>query len=321
LYFLPHDINSLLDRVTPEERDRQLDDSIHDLAPRIAVKKNEYRHFGPYWWWVKPLIRRSPGARRSWFRGGYTDRAFMEELDPHVLDHPGFSTSVTGPSSLTTGTTAAPPAQRDRWLAWLGLQYYNAETVDDTPAGFHVVQTAHKRVIAYSVYDADASEQLHLFGDAGEADGALSDFLSDPARYTGSTWFHRAEEHAAAGRTHHAAAALRRAIQRAVDGSDRTRAWLRLGQIYQENDHVRKALFCYQNAFQRDQEGWIQGLMADAWLQDNEPQEALQCYQAALHSMPGNPEYQAGLERTRRILEEQGRISAGYQLRSDRLAR
>ncbi len=85
-----------------------------------------------------------------------------------------------------------------------------------------------------------------------------------------------------------------------------------------KNEYLRKALFCYQNAFQRDQEGWIQGLMADAWLEDNEPQEALQCYQAALRSMPGNPEYQAGLERTRRILEEHGRISAGYQLRSGR---
>ncbi len=321
MYFLPHDISSMLADTDTTEIDQTLDQNIRDLTPRIAAKKNEYRHFGPYWWWVKPLLRKSPGARRSWLKGGYRDRHFLDSLDPNILDphllnHPGFSAGDPAPQ-----TTNGQETNRDRQLAWLGFQYYHAEIVDDTPAGFHIVQTGHRRVLAYTVYDADASEQLPLFTDPESKDTTVTEFLSDPTRYTGSAWFQRAEEYAAADTPHKAAAALRRAIQRAIDTSDRTRAWIRLGQLYQDNNHIQKALFCYHNAYQKDQEGWIQGLMADAWLQDNDPHQALQCYQAALQTMPGNPEYQAGLERTRRLLTQHGPAHGTYQLQPDRIAR
>jgi tetratricopeptide (TPR) repeat protein len=301
LYYLPHDINRLLNTTTPEERDVQIEDEIHDIAPRIAVKRNEYRHFGPYWWWVKPLLRKSPGSRRSWIRGGYTDRSLVAETDPAILTHPAFDDT-------------------ERWLAWLGLQYYAAEVVDDTPAGFHIIQTGHRRVSMYTLYDADASEQIDLFGDEGESNASLDAFLSDPTRYTGGAWLTRAEEYIESNEPFRAAAALRRAIRRAVDGTDRTKAWIRLGQLFQEQDHVYKALFCYQNAYEKDREAWIQGLMGDAWLQLDEPQEAAQCFHAALQAMPGNPEYIAGYERAQKILAEHGKTADGYQLHGDRLA-
>jgi predicted negative regulator of RcsB-dependent stress response len=302
LYYLPHDISRLLTEISPEQRDTEIEETIHDLAPLIAVKRNEYRHFGPYWWWVKPVLGRSPGARRSWIRGGYTDRQYLDTVDRHMLSHPAMD-------------------DPERWTVWLGLHYYRTETVDDTPAGFHIVQTGHRSATSYTVYDADASEQLDLFPGDESSHSGLAAFLADPTRYTGSAWLPRAEEYIAAGQPFHGAAALRRAIHRAVDGGDRARAWIRLGQLFQELDHVHKALFCYHNAYQKDEEAWIQGLMADAWMQADEPQEALQCFHAALQAMPGNPEYHAGCERAQRMVAEHGRVAAGYQLRPERLAR
>ncbi len=306
MYFLPHDINSLLADVDRQRRDDAIEEAVAQLTPRIAAKKNEYRHFGPYWWWVKPLMQDHGSARRSWLRGGYTDRVFLKEYGNAQSDLP---------------ITMESDGEGARWLAWLGFRYFEMETVDDTPAGFHIVQRDHQSVAAYTVFDADASEQLQLFSDESDAQESRAEFIADPTRYTGGAWFRRADEYATEGHYHRAAAALRRAVQRAVDESDRTRAWIRLGELFQEMDHVRKALFCYYNAYRRDREGWIQGLMGDAWLQLNDPYEAIQCFQAALQAMPGNPEYQAGMERARKLIDAQGTITAAYRLRPERLAR
>ncbi|MFW5643874.1 MAG: tetratricopeptide repeat protein [Alkalispirochaeta sp.] len=302
MYYRTDEITRLLQNSTPRERQEEVADALHDLAPRIAAKRNEYRHFGPFWWWIKPLLPTIPGARRSWYRGGYRDRDFLSDTDVQLLHHPA-----------AEEIRAALP--------WLGIRYYYTEIVDDTPAGFHIVERTPRDVFAYVVYDADAGEQLDLFDDPADARRGDDTFLADPTRYTGSAWLPRAEEYIARGEPFRGAAALRRAINRAVDNGDRIRAWIRLGQLFQELDHVRKALFCYQNAYERDREAWIQGMMGDAWLQAGEPSEALQCYHVALAAMPGNPEYLAGIERAQRGIANHGPTAAGYQLRAERLAR
>ena len=302
VFFLPHDVNSLLDGVSTEQIDEDLNQYLTDLAPRLTAKRSEHRHFGPYWWWIKPLLKRVPGTRRGWVRGGYQDRTFLAQLSGGRAD----------PATAT---------EHDRRIAWLGLRYYEAELVDDLPAEFHIVETVDHHVFAYQLYDADASRQMDLFAAEEEPSAEVQQLLRDPARFSGTAWLRRADELDARGEPWRAAAALRRAIGRSIDATDRSRAWLRLGQLFQEQNHVHKAIFCYRNAFERDQEGWVQGLMADAWEQAGEPHEALRCYRRALEAMPGNPEYQAGMARAEHAIRREARQAAGYTLLQERLAR
>jgi tetratricopeptide (TPR) repeat protein len=308
VFFLPHDINSLLDDVGPDRIDQDLNQYLTDLAPRLIAERREHRHFGPYWWWIKPFLRRIPGARRGWVRGGYQDRAFLAQL-------------TDSRSSTETESRPDEDTEENRRIAWLGLRYYEAELVEELPAEFHIVETADHQVFAYELYDADASRQMDLFATEEEPSPEVQQLLRDPARFSGSAWLRRADELDARGEPWRAAAALRRAIGRSVDDTDRSRAWLRLGQLFQEHHHIHKAIFCYRNAFERDQEAWVQGLMADAWQQAGEPHEALRCYRRALETMPGNPEYQAGMARAERAIREEGRHVSGYSLLQERLAR
>lgn len=330
LYFSFPDMNALRADVSPAERDHQLAEELPDLAPRIAADRRSYRHFGPYWWWVKPLLARQPGARRTWLRGSYRDHAFLERVAP-VLSADGEAAGATGPGSgrpEATGPAAAAdpasatdPAEAARWIAWLGIHYQRAELVDDLPAGFHLVEDASGDVFSYELYDADASRQLDLFSSAREPSADVAHLLADPVAFSATGWLRRAEDLLAGGRVWEAAAALRRAVDRAAEDEDRSRAWLRLGQVFQEQGHVHKAIFCYRNAFAREHEGWVQGLMGDAWMDAGRPEEALPCYRRALEAMPGNPEYQAGRDRAERQLRARSRDGSGYVLTQDRIAR
>jgi len=314
VFFLPNDVNSLLDGVNSERIDDDLNQYLTDLAPRLIAERREHRHFGPYWWWIKPLLKHAPGARRGWIRGGYQDHTFLAQLSgprdttgtPHTTAHEPDPTAATA---------------ENRRIAWLGLHYYEAELVDELPTEFHIVETVDHHVFAYHLYDADASRQMDLFTADEEPSAEVQQLLRDPARFSGSAWLQRAEELDARGEPWRAAAALRRAIGRSIDTTDRSRAWLRLGQLFQHQNHVHKAIFCYRNAFERDQEGWVQGLMADAWEQAGEPHEALRCYRRALEAMPGNPEYQAGMTRAEHAIRREGHQAAGYILLQERLAR
>ena len=337
VFFLPHDINGLLGGVDQDRIDADLDQYLTDLAPRLIAERSEHRHFGPYWWWVKPLLRRLPGARRGWVRGSYQDRSFLSQLvgagagagagadaDDRRSTAQLESTRKLDPTSKIDPTPKIDPTadtKTNRCIAWLGLRYYEAEVVEGLPAEFHIVETGDHHVFAYQLYDADASRQMDLFAAEEEPSLEVQQLLRDPAHFSGTAWLRRADELDSHGKPWHAAAALRRAIGRAVDATDRSRAWLRLGQLFQEHNHVHKAIFCYRNAFERDQEGWVQGLMADAWQQAGEPHEALRCYRRALEAMPGNPEYQAGMTRAERAIRQEGRQAAGYTLLQERLAR
>lgn len=307
MVFLAHDINSLLDGVSEHGRDADLEDALNDLAPRLEAGRRDHRHFGPYWWWFKPLLRSAPGARRSWVRGGFRDRSILEAC----LD----------PASLLPPDHGGTEREQQRWLAWIGLQYFRSEIVDDRPAGFHIVELADRSVVSYQVYDGDASRQMDLFDTPSTISPEVEQLFRDPSSFSGSAWLRRADQLEQTGRPWAAAAALRRAISNAVDADDRSRAWLRLGQLFQEQHHVRKAIFCYRNAFERDQEAWIQGLMGEAWQQAGEPHEALRCYRAALESMPGNPEYQAGVVRAEQEIKRHRDRVAGYTLLPEPLAR
>lgn len=288
MFFTPTQIEVLIAEVNAAERDRELKETLTGLIPRLAANRTEYRHFGPYWWWIKPLMRSFSASRRSWIRGGYRDRRFIESVS---IDLP-----------------ADQAWELNRWAAWLGLRYREAEILDETPASMHIVEHADGSVSAYRLYDADASEQGDLFSADFAADGSddeiIPEIALDPTRFSGSMWLRRADAYATEGDLLRAAAALRRAVDRAVDETDRSTAWIRMGELFREHRHTRKAIFCLYNAWERDREGWIQALIAQAYLENDQPGEALPCYEAALTTMPENPEYLAGRERCRTLLEE-----------------
>ncbi len=303
MYFSRDDINSLLDGVSSRRRDTEIEETLGALTPRLAVERREHRHFGPFWWWIKPLLKALPGSRRSWIRGGYRDRTILSEVDY----------GEDSPFSALPGTDE----ERARWIAWLGLRYYEAEIIDDAPAGFHVVETTPRHVTSYQLHDADASHQMDLFQETVEDSIEIRDLMRDPTRFSASVWLRRADEYIVAGDSWKAASALRRAISHAVDDGDRSRGWLQLGTLFQQMRHVHKAIFCYRNAFEREQEAWVQGLMGEAWMEAGEPHEALPCYRAALEAMPHNPEYRSGQKRAEELLAERvGR----YSPMQDRLA-
>lgn len=302
VFFLPSDVSSLLNGTTAEQRHLELSDALADLAPRLVADRREHLRFGPYWWWIKPLAAQVPGARRGWIRGGYRDRAIADAAPPEL-------------------PAAAAADDRETTIAWLGLRYYEAELVDGLASAFHVIELPAGEPQVYTLYDADASRQLDLFAETDQPSAEVRHLMQDPARFSAAHWLIRADELEAEGRPWHAAAALRRAVERAVDDTDRSRAWLRLGQLFQTQGHIHKAIFCYRNAFDRDQEGWIQGLMGEAWMEAGDAHEALRCYRAALAAMPGNPEYQAGLNRAERAVAERHRNAVGYSLLQERLAR
>lgn len=256
---------------TGDARRDEVHEELPALVPLLKASPREYRHFGPYWWAVKRLLRDLPGSRAAWFRG---------------------------PSRDTTVTVGDMDPQD---LAWVALVYYRRERVEDHPAEFHIIEHPAGRVEAYRLVDGDAAGQLSLFPD-DLPQPAASGTPGTPV-YTGGAWMVRGEELAQRGAFVEAAAAFRRAASRSRHPRDSATAWIRLGQLFQEHHHSHKALFCYYNAWEREKEGWIHGLVAAVYLELGLPEEALRCYHMALEDMPGNPEYRAGVEQCRALME------------------
>lgn len=259
--------NLFLDRSDREIR-YFVSDRLRELAPRLAADRVEYRHFGPYWWWIKPILRGMRQAKGQWFRGSWIDHA-------------------------TIGSSQLP--YPDIRVAAEGICYYDFETVGDQPATFHIVELEEPAI--YRGHDPDAGEQLDLFGTTTGSNRRLATLLADPTQFAASNWWRVADQFSDERQWVRAAAALRRAIEMAHSSDDRLNAWVRLGQLFQDHEHFPKALLCYQHAYSKGRETWVLGLMAELQLQANRPAEAASLYGQALKAMPGNPEYQAGLRR------------------------
>ncbi len=282
MFFSSTQIEAALSSTTPEDRKATLRQELEDVIPQLLSTPERYRHFGPFWWFVKALLRDHPLTRRSWLRGSFRDR------------------------SITTVCPELPPGAEEfhELLPWLGFRYFHAEMLEESPAEFHIIEAEPGTVRAYVPHDGDAGEQLDLFESAFR-EAQSRQRLIDPRQFTGGAWLIEAEKHAAAEDLLRSAAALRRAAARSTVARDRSTAWIRLGQLFQEHRHPAKAIFCYHNAWEREQECWIQGLVAEVHLEEGRPGEALVCYQAALQEMPENPEYLAGATRCEDLLRKQ----------------
>lgn len=287
VFFTDTEREQLFDSQTDAQIEASTHERLTELAPRLSVNRAEYRHFGPYWWWIKPLVARIRTTRGSWLRGGHLDRDFVRQCG---LPHP------------------------DLRVAAEGLAYYDYETVGEQPASFHVVESAAGVASHYDLCDPDAGHQLDLFEREPSANSRLSALLADPTQFAASNWLRVADRFASEGAWVRGAAALRRAIDTALASDDRLRAWIQLGQLYQEHGHHSKALLCYRNAYERGQEAWIQGLMAELYLLDNRPAAAVESYRAALAAMPGNPEYQARLHQAEEMLQRHNASALSYRL-------
>jgi cytochrome c-type biogenesis protein CcmH/NrfG len=93
----------------------------------------------------------------------------------------------------------------------------------------------------------------------------------------------------------------------AHDEESRLQSWLRIGTTFNEGGHHTKAIVAFEQAYRRGKEAWILGLIGQAAFEAGRYGEAAQLFRGALESMPGNPEYRAGLEAARARLSEQDR--------------
>lgn len=290
---LEHQLSSL----SLDSLNRRAEGELKRIAPFVAASRTEYRRFGPAWWWIKSRLKGTAAARGTWIRGRSTDTELAETL--------------SGMADLTP--RADVPLELKLIVA--GLEFYQADLFTDSePPTFTVMELPDGVVRVYELKDPDATEQLDLFDAPQTPARRVAGYFTEPANFSATPWFHRAEKMESAGQIAAARTALRYGIERAATNDDRATGWLRLGQLYQRSGHPAAAVTCYQCAYDRDRATWIQGLMGQAFLDAGKAHEAVRCFERALEAMPGNPEYQAGLETARANLARHARGAEYYQL-------
>jgi len=256
--------------------------SAKQLLPDLLHDRSQYLHFGPYWWWVKILLRTIPAGKGTWIRRSYHDTTLVHESDPMKL-------------------------------AQLGFAYREISLPQSPPRKLHIIEGPESEARWYKLADPDAVHQLDLFSESTEE----LPLPLDAADFSVSPWLRRADELIAADRPHEAIAALTRAVERTHTSEERNGVLLQMAQVFRDHGHHRKALLCYRDAIERGQEPWIYGLMGDVYLEQDQPSEAARCYKAALAAMPGNPEYRFGYERALSEVKRHTDSRGEYSLQDD----
>lgn len=258
--------------------DEEIDHRLRETAKRLRALPETYRSFGPYWWAVKKFLR-SRGRRRAWFTG------------------PADDTELPGHGDRREG----------RELLREGFFYFDQESGDGEPLPDLHLAEGREGAFLYQLQDPDAGRQLDLFEEVENEERRREQFLRNTACYLPGPWLQSGDDALAEGEYHRAVARYKRALAVAHDEESRLQSWLRIGTALDEAGHHRKAIVAFEQAYRRGKEGWILGLIGQAALAAGRYGEAANRFSAALETMPGNPEYQAGLEAARVRLAEQHR--------------
>lgn len=276
----------------PEIDTGELEQRLQDLAQRLRELPEWYRAFGPGWWIVKAALRRR-FHKRDWFTGPAEDREILATLFPDRIGEE---------------TEGNPPASQEHpELLRRAFGYYDTESADGEPISeLHIVEGADGAFL-YRIQDPDASRQLDLFEEVANEERRREEFLRRTATFLPGPWLQAGDRAAAAGDGALAVARYKRALAVAHDEESRLQSWLRIGTTHHEAGQQEKAIVAFEQAYRRTEEGWILGLIGQAALAAGRYGEAAQQFSAALESMPGNPEYRAGLEAARSALDSQDR--------------
>lgn len=266
--------------------DEEIEDRLEDSGKSLEALPEGYHAFGPYWWVVKSTLRRGR-KRRAWFSGAALDRELLEAV--------GLDPSGELPEDLR------------KQLLREAFFYHDLEAEGGMPLPeLHLVDGVDGALI-YQLQDPDAGRQLDLFEEVENQERRREQFLRHTASYLPGPWLQSGDEAVAAEESHRGVARYKRALLVAHDEESRLQGWLRIGTALNEAGHHTKAIVAFEQAYRRGKEGWILGLIGQAALEAGRYGEAAQQFRSALESMPGNPEYQAGLEAARERLAEQDR--------------
>ncbi len=247
------------------------------IAQDLCREPSGYRLYGCYWWGVKYLLRQSEtGSRSAWFRGPCQD----EEIR-HLTDH--------GAPALNLHAALEHGRLWDDGPEWLER--------DDAALGIY--EWNNGDVELYRLSDTDTGHQLDLFEMADLQEQRRKRYLETVSVFLPRTWRSHGDRALENADPRRAAVCYQRMIHLSTSHTDRSEAWLLLGMTYDQMGHYPKAIFCYENLYERENEHWILGNIATSHFQAGNTRRSIEYFEQALKLMPGNPEFAAGLEAAR----------------------
>ncbi|AHC13863.1 hypothetical protein [Salinispira pacifica] len=244
-----------------------------ELAGELERYPEDYRLFGPYWWFIKDQFRRREIRRKAWFHRSAPERSVLDE------------------------TEGWPEEQ----LTAAALQYMRLMQEDPQPLlpgelQEHLWEDSDGcKMLA--VEDPGLHRQPDLFEELEAQEHEKRDFLEKPEHFIPRIWKESGNGFMAQGDHFQAYRSFLRYLHIAEGESMKADAWLMTGLSLQNAGHHRKAVFAFNNAFERDSQDWILAHCADAHEGCSELARARELYQRLCSSMPGNPEYRQKLER------------------------
>ena len=269
MYFLPTELDTIL-KDWGEPAAAEIHRILAGIRANITDQPSCYRNFGGYWQLLKPLL---------------------------------YSPKKPEPAEVLPVLPAA--------LAYRRLQRIDADLTAHEETLYHLWEQPDGRAELISVYDpameGSSEGQLDLFEELDGQEQAARAFLDAPQDFLPRTWRQRGDEAQQEGACHQAVRCYKRSALLSQDMVYRGEMWLAMGLALEMIEHHRKALLCFENAYEKAQEGWILGHIAHSWRMLDRPDQARSYYRAALATMPGNPEYLAALEQLEREFPRRSR--------------
>jgi tetratricopeptide (TPR) repeat protein len=248
-------------------------EQLRQCAAELLDEPARYKLYGSYWWGLKHLLRQAQiGPRSAWFHGPCSDEGVRR-----LSDH--------GSTVLNLHAALTRARLWDDGLVWL----------ERPEASLCICEWPDGQVELYRLSDTDTGHQLDLFEMAERQERRLQQYLDSVAEFLPRTWRNHGEEALEDHNPDRAVVCYQRMAHLATSRNDRSEAWLLLGMTFDQKKHWNKAVFCYRNLFEKENEHWILGNIAASCFNAGQIREAISWYEQALKHMPGNPEFLAGL--------------------------
>lgn len=280
MFFYKSDIDqSLISEFQLDSRKGRLQ-FLKELAEDLLNFPQDYRLFGPYWWYVKEQIRREGIARRGWFHNSPGDREIVEQLHP------------LGPEYALAAS-----------LQYLRLMQEEPNPPTDWELERNIWETG-KECELLPVQDNGLHSQGDLFAEIEQSETERREFLNMPDNYIPRIWKEKGNLRLEEGKPFHAMRCYMRYLSTSSDNSSRADAWLLMGLAFQNIGHYPKAIFAFSNAYDRDTQDWILAHLAEAQVEGGNLRDGLSLYENLVRAVPGNPEYLQRLEALRRQADQ-----------------
>ncbi len=280
MFFYDRDIdNSIIDEYQLDgPKGRQL--FLKEIADELQVFPEDYRLFGPYWWFIKDQLRRAGIARNAWFHLSPADGETLEALSDK-------------PKALVLAAA----------LQYLRMLQEDPQPLTEDEKAQHFWESGREgRII--TIEDSGLSLQPDLFADLEKHEIRTRDFLNMPDNYIPRIWKERGLLRKEEGKPFSAYRCFLRYLGTAADEQAKADAWLLIGILFFEQGHFPKAVFAFSNAYDRDTQDWILAHLAEARVSNGELRDGLQLFEQLVQRMPGNPEYRQRLEELRRRADQ-----------------